>query len=354
MPWVGNTFSRNNGQQVGPTLWQRTFAAGRKIIFAEDHDTHDEDLAQGINESLNKHGQNTPTQDLPMAGRRHLNVGLGLERSQYATLGQLLDSVVSIPQVGVAVSGNRISLTSTITFDNYVEGMLVAWVQTEANPASPLVILDQISDVPLLLRDGSVPNEGDILPGPVLAVYLNAALRILVDVSPRSTPFGGFASKVELNADAPPTGKAVAASDRASEADYGVTKFANLLGIREGTKTDEAISPRGLRRLAYDIPILGVSGSNIIWNVQESPLAQHTLTGNRSLPVPIAALDGTFFRLIVRQDGTGGRTLSLHTDIDRGSLDAPALASGANAYTVLDFMKFGSKVRYLGAAGGYT
>lgn len=61
MAWSGGTFTRTNGVNTGATAWV-TDAASAVKIRADRHDTHDQDLATGINQCINKDGSNTATQ----------------------------------------------------------------------------------------------------------------------------------------------------------------------------------------------------------------------------------------------------------------------------------------------------
>lgn len=61
MAWDGNgQFSRTNGTQTGSTTWANARDAGNNITAAQ-HDTHDQDLADGINACLAKNGENGAT-----------------------------------------------------------------------------------------------------------------------------------------------------------------------------------------------------------------------------------------------------------------------------------------------------
>ena len=61
MAWSGGTFTRTNGVNTGATTWATDAAAGVKIR-SDRHDTHDQDLATGINQCINKDGSNTAAQ----------------------------------------------------------------------------------------------------------------------------------------------------------------------------------------------------------------------------------------------------------------------------------------------------
>lgn len=61
MPWNGSgVFTQTNGVYTGATIWNSDKNAGTLITSAH-HDTHDYDMAQGINNCLAKDGQNTLT-----------------------------------------------------------------------------------------------------------------------------------------------------------------------------------------------------------------------------------------------------------------------------------------------------
>lgn len=63
MAWDGSgQFTRTNGTQTGATTWAAADAAGNDITTGQ-HDTHDEDLADGIQACVTKDGQSKPTAD---------------------------------------------------------------------------------------------------------------------------------------------------------------------------------------------------------------------------------------------------------------------------------------------------
>jgi hypothetical protein len=63
MTWQGDgTFVRSNGTNTGAETWQDDAAAAVKIV-ADRHDTHDQDLADGIAACLTKNMETKPTAD---------------------------------------------------------------------------------------------------------------------------------------------------------------------------------------------------------------------------------------------------------------------------------------------------
>lgn len=68
MPRNGaGTFTRGDGTRQGSTLWDKNKIAGVKITTNE-HDLHDQDIADAITQSVSKDGQTTMTGSLPMGG----------------------------------------------------------------------------------------------------------------------------------------------------------------------------------------------------------------------------------------------------------------------------------------------
>ena len=73
MPWSGGIFSRTDGTRSGTDVWTRAKAALVGIL-ATSHDTHDQDVATGINNCLARDGQNAATGDLNAGLHKVINV----------------------------------------------------------------------------------------------------------------------------------------------------------------------------------------------------------------------------------------------------------------------------------------
>ncbi len=106
MAWNGSgTFARTNGTYSGTTVWQQD-AAALVDIEADRHDTHDQDLAAGINACLAKNGENAMTGDLDMGSNDITNAGAGAFTS--LTVGGadvVVESASLTAGTGISVSG---------------------------------------------------------------------------------------------------------------------------------------------------------------------------------------------------------------------------------------------------------
>jgi hypothetical protein len=80
MPWQGTAgsqnFTRTTGLYNGSTCWGQTDAAARGIR-SDEHDVHDEDLADGISACLKKDGGNTIAGNIRMGGFKITGLGAG-------------------------------------------------------------------------------------------------------------------------------------------------------------------------------------------------------------------------------------------------------------------------------------
>lgn len=188
MSWNGSgTFTRTNGVFTGAGVWNSDKGAGVKVITSR-HDTHDEDLANGINNCLTKDGQNSPTANLPMGGFRHTGVSNATARSQYSTLGQLED--LGAIWLGVA-TGTATALIGTPpsgVLPSFTTGQVFRIVA--ASDSTGLVPTVHTLDVPVIpgvkeikLGDGVTnPTSGSWLAGSVLnLLYDGINFRLLND-----------------------------------------------------------------------------------------------------------------------------------------------------------------------------
>lgn len=97
MPFDGNgTFVRTNGVYNGAAVWANDQLAGVNIVVGR-HDTHDQDIASGLNSCLLKDGTNSPTANLPMATFEHTGVGSPSDRGNYARVDSLQDQILFYP-----------------------------------------------------------------------------------------------------------------------------------------------------------------------------------------------------------------------------------------------------------------
>lgn len=79
-------------------------------------------------------------------------------------------------------------------------------------------------------------------------------------------------------------------------------------------------------------------GANISWDLESNQVCSVTLEGNRTLDNPTNMVDGATYILIVKQDGTGSRTLAYGTAYKWEGGTAPTLTTTAT--TGIDILTF--------------
>ena len=115
MPWTGSPgsqiFQRTDGTRTGALTWQEADAAGIDIITT-DHDTHDQDMADGLTSCLKNDGGNSATSNIPMSGFRLTNLGSSVAGSDSIRAGDVQNNRMSY--CTVSGTANAINLTNTV------------------------------------------------------------------------------------------------------------------------------------------------------------------------------------------------------------------------------------------------
>ena len=72
MGWSGGTYTRAGAVHTGSTVWADSAGDGDATISSTEHDTHDQDLADGINACVAKDGSNAWTGDQDAGSSYHI------------------------------------------------------------------------------------------------------------------------------------------------------------------------------------------------------------------------------------------------------------------------------------------
>lgn len=113
MAWSDGTYTRTNGTYTGSLVWTQDAAASIDIL-ANRHDTHDQDLASGINSTLHKGGQNSPTAHIDWGGFKITGLGNGTAATDAATYGQTITAFAFDAPTRV-LTGTRAAGNLTLT-----------------------------------------------------------------------------------------------------------------------------------------------------------------------------------------------------------------------------------------------
>lgn len=187
MPWSGpqgsQSFSRTDGISSGTDTWQQAAAAGRGIE-ADDHDTHDQDIATGLNAVLKKDGGNTATADIPMGGFKLTNVGAAAARTDFIRFSQAQDGAHHyIATVGG--TADAITLTPSIAITAYAAGQRFCFIAGGTNTGATTVNVSAVGAKDIKRNDGSATalSAGDIVSGSVADIEYDGTRFLLLSRS---------------------------------------------------------------------------------------------------------------------------------------------------------------------------
>jgi microcystin-dependent protein len=197
MPWGGippsQSFTRTDGTRTGATTWQEAEAAGIDIV-ADDHDLHDQDMADGINACLKKDGGNAATSNLPMGGFRHTNVGAASARTNYARFSDLQDGKgIYVPTVGG--TANAITLTTGYSVDAYAAGQEFSFLAASTNSDATTVAVDGLSAKDIRIGATAL-SSGQIIASTMITVRYDGTYFQLLSyaATPAAMPVGFVAA----------------------------------------------------------------------------------------------------------------------------------------------------------------
>ena len=182
MPFSGGTFSRTDGTRTGSTVWTQARDAGVKIV-SSGHDTHDQDIAGGLNALLLRDGSNVPTANLPMATYKHTGVGNGSARTDYLAVGQLQDSAVNYAAATVS-SSNVYVATLSPAVTAYATGLTVHLEFAAINTASATINLNSVGAKTIKDIYGNALIGGELTPGGIMTLIYDGTDMLLAANNP--------------------------------------------------------------------------------------------------------------------------------------------------------------------------
>jgi hypothetical protein len=162
MGWSGGTFTRTDGTRTGTAVWADAEAASVNILSA-DHDTHDQDLAGGINATRALDGTNTATANLPMGGFRHTSVGNATARNGYPSVAQLQDGAVDFATTTGSANAYVLALAPALTA--YATGQKLYFKASFVNTGSATINVNAVGAKTIKDAHGNALKGGEIQSG---------------------------------------------------------------------------------------------------------------------------------------------------------------------------------------------
>ena len=169
MPWSGGSFTRTNGVNTGSTLWAQDRDEGYKIL-ASHHDTHDQDIADGVNSTLEKSGSNAATGNLDIGSNRITTMADGTAKQDAATLNQIVSNGPAYAADSGTADTAVVTLSPAITA--YAAGQRITFKANAASTGAATVNVNTLGAKTLKKHNDQDIAAGDIESGSIVtAVY---------------------------------------------------------------------------------------------------------------------------------------------------------------------------------------
>ena len=176
--WSGGNFTRAN-----PT-WVSDASAGIGIEAAR-HDNQDNDFTTGINECLNKAGQNAMGGTLSMGTNKISNLTAGTLRNDAAQVGQVQDGTLHWGSTSGG-SANAQTLTLSPTVTAYVAGQRFSFLAGFTNTAAATLNVNSVGAKNIFnAATGAAIGASEVVSGRAYEViYDGTQFLLLNDVTP--------------------------------------------------------------------------------------------------------------------------------------------------------------------------
>jgi hypothetical protein len=238
MPWSGGSFTRTNGVNTGSTLWAQDRDDGTKIL-ATRHDTNDQDMADGINSTLEKSGSNAATGNLNIGSNRLTAVADGTAKTDAATVNQIVSNAPAFQATDTGTANAYvIALSPAITA--YAAGQQITFKAGAASTTASTLNVNTLGVKALKkLHDQDIAS-GDIETGSIVtAVYDGTNFQVTSQLATEGGTPGGSNTQVQYNSSGSFAGSAHFTFDGTS------ATVANPLFLPDGSASAPALSNTG-------------------------------------------------------------------------------------------------------------
>lgn len=160
---------RTDGTRSGATVWQQARDAGVPIR-AQDQDTHDQGLAEGIEATLNRNGENSIAADISWGSNRITSLAEGTTTADAVNVGQARNQAYI--WTGTTTGTNAVIAGLTPSLAAYVEGQVFRLLKSgSANTSSSVTLeINGLAATPIKRQDGSDLAAGDLPADAVIEV----------------------------------------------------------------------------------------------------------------------------------------------------------------------------------------
>ena len=325
MGWSGGTYTRSDGVFTGTQIWQSNRDAGTKIV-ADRHDTHDQDLATGINQCLNKDGSNAATANLDAGTYRITRVGDGTAHTDAVNAGQIQDGAL-IFQASDTGSANTYAIALTPAVTAYVAGQVFHFKAANASSGASTLNVNALG-----AKNIKKKNDQDIAAGDI---EQNAIVSVIYDGT-------SFQMLSQLGTSAGSMSSFTLTGDSGSNQ---TIEDGNTVDIAGGTGIDTVVGSTDTVTIAIDSTVPQLATTNAFTGVNRNALTVDNdgsldMNANNNFKItPSGNFALTFTNFADGQSGyillinSGGHTVSLHAN-SKADANLATTVSSAGTYLI--------------------
>ena len=325
MGWSGGTYTRSDGVFTGTQIWQSNRDAGTKIV-ADRHDTHDQDLATGINQCLNKDGSNAATANLDAGTYKITRLGDGTAHTDAVNAGQIQDGGL-IFQATDSGSADAYAIALTPAVTAYVAGQVFHFKAANTSTGASTLNVNALGAKNIKKKNDQDIAAGDIEQNAIVSViYDGTSFQMLSQLGTT----GGSMSSFTLTGD---SGSNQTVED------------GNTVDIAGGTGIDTVVGATDTVTVAIDSTVPQLATTNAFTGVNRNALTvdndgSFDMNANNNFKcTPSGNFTLTFTNFADGQSGyillvnSGGHTVSLHAN-SKADANLATTVSTAGTYLI--------------------
>ena len=325
MGWSGGTYTRSDGVFTGTSIWQSNRDAGTKIV-ADRHDTHDQDLATGINSCINKDGSNAMTGAMNMGSQKISSLADGTAHTDGVNAGQIQDGGL-IFQSNDTGSANTYAIALTPAVTAYVAGQVFHFKAANASSGASTLNVNALG-----AKNIKKKNDQDIAAGDI---EQNAIVSVIYDGT-------SFQMLSQLGTSAGSMSSWTLSGDSGSNQ---TVEDGNTVDIAGGTGIDTVAGSTDTVTISIDSTVPQLATTNAFTGVNRNALTvdndgSFDMNANNNFKcTPSGNFALTFTNFADGQSGyillinSGGHTVSLHAN-SKGDANIATTVSSAGTYLI--------------------
>ena len=325
MGWSGGTYTRSDGVFTGTSIWQSNRDAGTKIV-ADRHDTHDQDIATGLNQAINKDGSNAFTGAANLGSQKITALADGTAHTDGVNAGQIQDGGL-IFQSNDTGSANAYAIALTPAVTAYVAGQVFHFKAGNASSGASTLNVNALGTKNIKKKNDQAIAAGDIEEDAIVSViYDGTSFQMLSQLGTSA----GSMSSFTLTGD---SGSNQTIND------------GNTLDVAGGTGIDTVVGATDTVTVAIDATVPQLATTNTFTGVNRNALTADNdgsfdMNANNNFKcTPSGNFALTFTNFADGQSGyillinSGGHTVSLHAN-SKADANLATTVTSAGTYLI--------------------